>query len=357
LLGPPQSAGAFNETARRFGLDRTGPKARDYSVKMAWAPSRQRALYAGANHGHPHRLNDVWEFDLPTARWLLLYPPDLPRSYTGLGDDASDVEYREGVLITPRGGPAVIGHTWWGLTWDPVLARLLFLNAWVTPMAKVIEQLGGDPSIRFQGLPLWSFDPSRGQWQLLRGGAPTVTAPFGTLLEYVPTLGGSVWHMDGLQGRKTWLFESGPQRWKLLPSTANAPGAVRTPARESVSYYDSVRNLLVAHRGTRSFFFDVDALQWRLVADHGGPSGPAPDAHDAWSPAYFDAVSAQGLLADFRSHTVWAFDPGQLSWQALEPKGPVMPTDARKLCYFDPARNVLVVIGEQIWVYRHAIRG
>jgi hypothetical protein len=57
---------------------------------MVWAPERKRALYCGANHGVPHRLNDVWEFDLPSLSWVMLYAPDLPRDYAGMGKDFSD---------------------------------------------------------------------------------------------------------------------------------------------------------------------------------------------------------------------------------------------------------------------------
>jgi hypothetical protein len=79
LLGKADVVGEFNATARRYDLDKTGPRGRDYSIKMCWAPDRNRALFCGANHAVPHRLNDVWEFDLPSLTWALLYAPDLPR--------------------------------------------------------------------------------------------------------------------------------------------------------------------------------------------------------------------------------------------------------------------------------------
>lgn len=119
IVGLARVVGEFNHVARRFHLDRTGPRGRDFTIKMVWAPERRRALFCGANHGVPHRLNDVWEFDLAALAWIMLYGPDNPRDYTGLGKDYSDVEFKDGVLITRRGGPAVIAHTWWGLTYDP----------------------------------------------------------------------------------------------------------------------------------------------------------------------------------------------------------------------------------------------
>ncbi|MEQ9065893.1 MAG: hypothetical protein RLO18_04170, partial [Gimesia chilikensis] len=94
---------------------------------MVWSPERRTALYLGANHGRPHRLNDVWEFDLCEMQWILLYAPDNPRDYLGLGEDPSDVVLKDGVLQTRRGGPAVIGHTWSGVTYDSDGKRLLWM--------------------------------------------------------------------------------------------------------------------------------------------------------------------------------------------------------------------------------------
>ena len=55
---------------------RNGPGQRDYCNKMPYAADRGTALYAGGNHGGPHRLNDVWEFHLGSNTWHLLYGPD-----------------------------------------------------------------------------------------------------------------------------------------------------------------------------------------------------------------------------------------------------------------------------------------
>ncbi|WP_341647584.1 hypothetical protein [Thauera humireducens] len=52
-LGLARVLGDFNEVARRFELDRTGPRARDYSLKMVWAPERRRALFLGGKPWSP----------------------------------------------------------------------------------------------------------------------------------------------------------------------------------------------------------------------------------------------------------------------------------------------------------------
>ena len=94
----------------------------------------------------------------------MLYAPDNARGYGDLGKDTSDVEFRDGLLMTKRGGPAVIGHTWWGLTYDPEQRQLLFMNTWVTDKKQAVTALGGDPDELYNGPPLWMFDPAQKTW-------------------------------------------------------------------------------------------------------------------------------------------------------------------------------------------------
>ena len=203
LLGQAQVVGEFNDVAKQFELHKTGPRGRDFNIKMVWAPDRQRVLFCGANHAVPHRLNDVWEFDLASLSWVLLYAPDKPRDYLGLGNDYSDVEFKDGLLITKRGGPAVIAHTWWGLTYDPMAKRLLFMNTWVTDQKKAVQQLAGDPDQLYTGPPLWAFSPNTRQWSPIKTGEPYPRPIFGGMLEYIPELKGSIWHANNWQLQAT----------------------------------------------------------------------------------------------------------------------------------------------------------
>lgn len=358
-LGKARVLGEFNEVVRRFGLHRSGPRGRDYSIKMAWAPERKRALFAGANHGVPHRLNDVWEFDLGALSWVLLYPPDHARSYLGLGEDASDVEYRDGVLVTQRGGPAIVGHTWWGLAYHPGLRRMLWMNTWVADTARLVEKLGGDPETRYRGLPLWSFDPVTARWELLRTTRPAPFGIFGGMLEYVDSLGEVLWHGNDWRMRATWMYESARQGWKNLD--ANAAGGDfqrQAPRPEQVGYYDPGRDLLVVQRGRSTHHFDVKRNEWTRVRNEPADSSAVPDGHDARTVFVHDSATSQGLLVDFRSSTVWAYDPDSHAWTKLAPAGDPMPTGKKRLAYFDPAHRVLVVIeGVRVWAYRPAAIG
>ncbi len=342
----------MNPVARRFGLDRTGPRSRDFSVKMAWSPERQRALFVGANHGSPHRLNDVWEFDLAEMAWVLLYAPDLPRSYAGLGRDASDVVFEDGVLRTRRGGPAVVGHTWSGLTYDPRRHHLLFMNTWPVAVDPMVQQVGGDPALRYRGPPLWAFHPQRREWTALKGPAPWPKAAVGALLQDVPELGGQIWHLNNWQLSATWLLGPGGD-WKVIANRrSSADFEANAPGRELVGYHDAARRLVITQWKLGTYHFDTRTAQWSRAIAPDAPGG-RPDGHDAFTGFYGDPASGQGLLVDFRTRELWAYHPDKRRWTTLRPDGDAMPTGRRMLAYMDTARGVFVVIDDlEVWVYR-----
>jgi len=352
VLGDADVQGDFNDVALAHGLHRTGPRSRDFSIKTVWAAERRCALFTGANHNSPHRLNDVWQFDLGDFGWRLLYPPDHPRSYGGLGPDASDVAFENGWLITRRGGPAVIGHTWSGLTYDPVRQQLLFMNTWIADQDKLVRELGGDPQQRYRGPPLWSFTPHTGRWSPIETPKPWPAVPFGAMLEYVPALEGAIWHMNNWQMRGTWLFESRARRWHDL--RANAAGGDferQAPGRELVGYHDPRRGLIVARQAADTFHFEVQHKRWTRVATSGDP---APEGHDAHTALHYDDASGDGLLVDLRGRGMWAYDPDNARWARLTPQGSPMPGGERPLVAMDPTRNVLLFIADRkVWAYRH----
>ena len=358
IIGQATLVGDFNDVARQYGLDRTGPRGRDLTLKMVWAPERNRALFCGANHGVPHRLNDVWEFDLAALKWNMLYAPDNPRDYGGLGKDFSDVEFRDGVLITKRGGPAVIAHTWWGLTYDPEAKSMLFMNTWVTNKTKAVEQLGGDPSQLYAGPPLWSFDPAARTWKMLAAKPPYPRAPFGGMLEYVPDLKGSIWHTNNWQMQATWLYDHQQNSWKNLEPNAEAGTFTQqSPQPEQVGYYDPTRKKIFAHRHYDTFEFDPATNIWTRLLTDTAESGKTPYGHDARAPMYFDPASGKGLLVQFQTNQVWAFDPDKPQWTLLEPEGDPLPEGKKRLAYVDQRFNVLVVIHDTtVWAYRYRLK-
>ena len=350
-LGNAAVVGDFNPVARRFKLHKTGPTRRNYSIKMVWMPERERALYLGANHAVPHRLNDVWEFDLGALTWVMLYAPDNARGYRGLGEDSSDVEFKDGILVTKRGGPAIIGHAWWGLTYDPVRRQALFINTWGTDQKKAVAELGGDPGELYRGPPLWAFSPESRKWRPIKTAKPWPHTPFGGLLEYVPEYGGAIWHANHFKMRATWLYDPVENSWRDLRANVG-DFATASPKTDQVAYYDPQRRAVIAQSGVRTHRFDIQRKQWSKVLS--AEKGQAPRGHDSFGAAVFDPKSGHGLLLDMQDNTLWAFDPDVPEWTRLNPTGDPLPTGQNSLTYFDPAHGVFVVIeGTKVWAYRY----
>jgi len=357
-LGKAAVVGDFNDTAKKYDLHKTGPRGRDYSIKMCWAPDRERALFCGANHAVPHRLNDVWEFDLGALTWAMLYAPDLPRDYTGIGKDFSDVEFNDGVLMTKRGGPAIIAHTWWGLTYDTSRKQLLFMNTWVTEKKKAVESLKGDPAELYTGPPLWAFDPAAAKWTALKQEKPYPTAIFGGMLEYIPEMGGTVWHTNNWQMRGTWRYDAAKNAWTDVKANGGGKTFEAEAAEpEQIGYHDPVRKLLVVHRHKATHHFDTMKRVWKKTVAADKDDETVPYGHDAFGTFFRDPVSGKGILLDYKANALWSYDPVAAKWTRLKPDGDPMPTGGKRLAYLDPKHNAFVVHdGVTVWAYRFAAK-
>jgi hypothetical protein len=265
------------------------------------------------------------------------------------------VEFKDGILVTKRGGPAVVAHTWWGLTYDPRHKALLFMNTWVTDRKKAVKDLGGDPAALYDGPPLWAFAPADRQWQAFKAAKPYPVPIFGGMLEHVPELGGSIWHANNWQMRGTWVHDFERDAWADLKANGGGKGFEKeAPEPEQVGYYDPKRKLIVAHRHYDTSHFDVEKRAWTKVLAGAKDDGKTPYGHDARSVLYHDPASGHGLLVQFETNTLWAYDPDKPAWTKLAPEGDPMPTGSKRLAYLDPAKNVLVVIdGTAVWAYRY----
>jgi hypothetical protein len=357
-LPPADVRGNFNEEARRHGLHESGPRGRNFCVKAVWAPDRQRALFAGANAGVPHRLNDVWEYDLAANTWYLLYPPDPsmlrgneeafeavrePRRHT-IVDNAGSSETVT-LIHTNRGGPGEVSHTWWGLVYDPV-RRVMMWNI-------IYANRGGT----YEGPPVWAFDPHAREWTPVLFPHPRPTRTGLMAFEHIPELGGVVWYNATWSGPGMWLHPSDEYRLvDLAPNDGvNPRRCPDCPGHRAVMTYDADARVLIAVSGTRTYHYDVEKNRWSLVVDAPDGSDDVPYGHFARVVFGYEPAAGAALLYSRETpDSVWVYHTNRRQWKRQSVTGPEGPTHSQIIGYVDPARNVLVVNDRRdVWVYRH----
>jgi hypothetical protein len=363
--------GDLNAEARKYGLQRTGPGGRNYCVKMMWMPERRRALYFGANHGSPHRLNDVWEYDLAANTWVCLYGPDVSKDISSMAG-WKDTRLQEGVLITERGGPAVIGHQWWQGDYDAQARAMLFLTYWPN-VPKQIRQDYFETGKYAHQPPLWRFDPEAKTWSPIRSRKPAPGAPAAIYFHYVPSLKKMVYIDAGWRGNGMWTYNSEVDSWEKLHGGEpfKAKNNPATPFGDGVLVYAPDRDLLIAScrktasltakLGGRTVHYDIAKDKWEAVGD----GLDMPRGHTSFTPCGYDTVNRVMLLYEppnrhsvTEEHRLWAYDPAQREWSRFTPEGPFPPPgNGKAIGYYDEARNAFVVDRNgSIWVYRHKTR-
>lgn len=376
-LPPIKTVGEWNAVAKEYGLDATGPRSRDYSIKAVWMPDRQRAFFCGANHGSPHRLNDAWEYDLPSNTWVLLFAPD-PSSAKGVttavemeipafepqtgGGDKQPPGGTEPkpakkvyVVQTERGGPTHYGHTWWGLAYDPNMKAALWMNKPIgkSPQ-KYLAQEGHPKDEIYRGPALWAFYPATKQWKPVLTHPPRPGMTVGAALEYVPDLGGVVWYFSNWKSQGMWVYHPAEGAWENLKPNGgrNLYHFNQAPKREAVMAYDASTKTVVAVLNRTTFHYDLAKNEWSRVIDESGDD--SFDAYDSRSPFYYDPVSEVCLLYSPRTpDTVWSYESAERKWTRNRVDGPPGPARSA-IGYFDEARNVLVVNdAATTWVFRH----
>ncbi len=190
---------------------------------------------------------------------------------------------------------------------------------------------------------------------MFRTDKPYPRAPFGGLLEYIPVLNGSIWHTNNWQMQATWLYDARANAWKDLKANGKqAEFEKQAPAPEQVGYYADKRKLVVVQRHKETFHYRPQENEWKRVLTADKDSEQVPFGHDAYAPMYHDPLSGHGLLVEFKTNTLWACDPDKTAWTRLHPEGDEMPKGNKRLAYFDPARNLFIIIqGTTTWAYRY----
>ncbi len=356
-----------------------GPYRRDFGNKMAYAPDRDTALYAGGNHGVPHVLNDAWEYHLRSNSWNLIFPPDggdhhiLNRNLTAVAKNNSakarrflkswfteNVVLKDGTLQTRNGGPIYPRHTWDAITYDRRTGRLMWAvlsdgSQYLETYARYTNQ---DPnalkSKLRRGSNLWTLDPDVGHWQRQTGSVfnPKM-AGFGGTLHYVQDLGKSIWFVaewnddDGV-----WAFDGVTNQWTRLNTNNRSKFYQWTsdefPRPSMQVAYSPKHKKLVAVRGPGVYVLDLRTNRWSKVHDD-----PATGASDSVTVFDYDTVNDVFLLANpGKWLKAYSFDTNR--WTTLDPKGAGV-FGLTSAGYFDERHGVFVLTskGNKVWVYRY----
>lgn len=288
-----------------------GPGIRDFCDKWVWAEDRGRAMYAGGNHGVPHKFNDLWEYDLPSNTWVMLHAPD------------------------PGVSPS---HTWWGFTYDPVRSQVLWISA------SSIWDTGG-----YEGPPLRVYDTvAQNGWSLLET-EPPINAPVASALEYIPNRDLFVFYSNRWNGSGMHTLDPLTNAWtELIPQPDLYFDNPDAPPGESIIAYNSVNDVLVGFLGRSVYVYGFDDNEWVRVLDDAGDDtvnisdSQSGSDYDPYSDLHY--VQTQGRL--------FAYDVQTNTFEDLEVE--LAPDFA--MTYFDRGLGVVVLYDETSShvVYRHA---
>lgn len=358
-LPPVRTAGRINNEQRAFGMHKTGPRPRNYSLKWVWAEDRGRALYAGANHAAPHRLNDVWEFDLPSNTWVGLWDPDPDLHKASPETIAAVFEIREGIPMTRRGAPFDPLHTWWALAYDPVRRELIWDIGNFNKVRWNYPGLKDRPS---QSQYLWAYSPGNNKWSYLHTQNP-LRQTNADMLEYIPDLGGLVYYSNNWALRGMYVLERGaglPAWRNLRPNGgANLKGTA-FPQPEAIGCWLATANLWLVQSHHATHHYNPESNTWSRVL--AGEKGAVPNGMDNRAAMVCDPITRRAYLVEAdasdgtgRRGQLWSYDPHTTAWTLLTPLG---PRPEWGLAYFDPRHRILVVQGhgERPWIYRPELR-
>ncbi len=361
-----KKVGKWNATSKYYGMERTGPVGRDFCVKAVWAPERKRAIFCGGNHGSPHRLNDAWEYDLPSNTWVMLFAPDPNKPRKNWHEWAKKTAIvRDGVVMSKNGGPLDTWHTWWQMTYDPNMKALIWANPWSVEK-KVPDVLGmseAEKAKLYWGHPFWLFYPEEKKWKPLKTKPPYPTHKIGgaQAMEYVPDLGGPVFYSANWFSNGMWVYSPKKNSWRNLKANkgANLYHNKTTPRSEAVMAWDSKLKILVAtdvsKTGRNTYHYNPLTNLWTKVISEPKDSTKVPLAHDASSPIGYDPVGEVVVLYDAKTPDhIWTYHAGEKKWTKNKLKGPPGPARNKLIGYWDPARNVMVVDSRgKVWVCRY----
>ena len=111
-----------------------------------------------------------------------------------------------------------------------------------------------------------AFFPADKKWKPFKAPKPYPVAIFGGMLEFIPELGGSVWHANNWQMHGTWLHDFEKDTWKDLKANGGGkPFEQESADPEQIGYYDPKRKIVVAQRHHDTHQFDPKKDEWKKV--------------------------------------------------------------------------------------------
>lgn len=374
-----KTAGNMNNAeVKKYKMDKSGPAPRDYCLKWVWSPERKRALFCGGNAGVPHKINDVWEYDLASNTWVLLWEPDpdtnrvrhmkKPGESKAYLDKFVKLDEESGEIMTKRGAPFDPVHTWWGITYDHEMKALLWVQGNHHLHGKFLKQhpelkdkykLGG-----FHKMRLFAYYPSKNEWKFMPNKDAPNKSP-AAILEYIPDLKGSLFYTN--THAKQGVLNSKELTWKTTRLSSSKTRLNKEhpecPGSEAVSAYDTENKVLVVQIGggtrkgkpvkKRTHHYDVKTSKWTKVIS----SDEGPYAHDARSPMVYDSVAKVCLLIE--PNAIWSYAVGDKKWKKLSPVGDQLSLpNARRnrpfmACYNAEYNVIMAYNGRgKVWVYK-----
>jgi hypothetical protein len=385
-----------------------GPYTRDYTMRMAYAPERQTAMYAGGNHNNGRR-NDCWEYHLGSNTWHCLFKPVGGDHYfmkaflywrmpeirkaraknpkyqpTGKLKDyqekvrkwwLANVVIQDGHIVTKGGGPIMPSHTWDGLSYDPLLKRMLWSAGAHNGRVSSHSYFTGIPVSEIRKKmdrtykSMWTFDPWQKKWIRYRTKNPTPDfRGMGQSLVYVPDIKKTIWYVAAANvvphSYQMWTYDSAADKWQQLKPNGGKSirGLVHklkvAPAGEQIMRYSTKDKMVVAIQGEHTYTYDPAKNVWARICSDKRIYG-----HDAKSILVYDSVN-DVFLYSYPKGTPKGklkfakFDLKTRKWEEIRPKGPGLhkTTWGAFKGYFDPAHNVFVIHGgnwRRTWVYRY----
>jgi hypothetical protein len=284
----------------------SGPGIRHYCNKWPYSKSRSRALYCGGNHGVPHLLNDVWEYDLASNTWVMIHKPD------------------NGVHPC---------HTWWGVTYNQKTDDLYWMAAasntmtWTWPLVA-------------SGVPLAVYDPyAQNGWGTIPNTSPNPNdggngVSQAGILEYIPGRDIVVWYGTDAYPDGMWSYNPNTNQWTELISKYEVGGYCDScPGMSAVANYDRHSDVLVVFDGSEIYAYSFTANSWQKKGSSTF-SGLASSSALAYDPIH-------NIHLHFKNGQISTYHYPTNTVQDITPTGQTLTSDMA-MCYYDEKYNVFV---------------